>query len=69
MLFDWSTGVSGLGLPGTAEHKGITKRVRFSYSAKSRSILDGEGPFSFDLEVAEEYATIFFESSFATSYK
>lgn len=69
MLFDWSTGVSGFGLPGTAEHNGITKRVRFSYSANSRSILEGEGPFTFDLEVAEEYATIFFESSFPTSYR
>ncbi len=54
MLFDWSTGVSGLGLPGTAEHRGMTKRVRFSYKAKSRSILDGDGPLVLDLEAAEE---------------
>lgn len=54
MLFDWSTGVSGLGLPETAEHKGMTKRVRFSYRAKRRSILDGEGPLALDVEVAWE---------------
>lgn len=67
MLFDWSTGVSGLVLPGTAEHRGMTNRVRFSYNAKSRSILEGEGPFSLDLEVEEEYAIIFLESSLPTS--
>ena len=60
-------GVSGLGLPGTAEHNGITKRVRFSYKANSRSILEGDGPSFFDFEVEEEYAIIFLESSLETS--
>ncbi len=54
MLFDWSTGVSGLGLPGTAEQSGITNRVRFSYKANNLSILDGDGPLSFDLDVDDE---------------
>lgn len=54
MLFDWSTGDSGLGRPGTAEQRGITKRVRFSYSAKSRSILVGVALLCFDLDVDEE---------------
>ena len=45
----------------------MTKRVRFSYKAKSRSILDGDGPLALDLEVEEEYAIIFLESSFPTS--
>ena len=45
----------------------MTKRVRFSYSANSRSIRDGEGPFIFDFDVAEEYAIIFFASNFPTS--
>ena len=54
MLFDWSTGVSGFGRPGTAEQSGITKRVRFSYSAKSRSMREGEGPLTLDFEVEEE---------------
>lgn len=67
MLFDWSTGVSGFGLPGTEEQRGMTKRVRFSYNAKSRSILEGDGPFALDFEVAEEYAIIFLESSLPTS--
>lgn len=53
MLFAWSTGVSGLGRPGTAEQSGSTKRVRFSYRANSRSVLDGAGPDTLDLEVAE----------------
>lgn len=45
----------------------MTKRVRFSYNAKSRSILEGDGPFALDFEVAEEYAIIFLESSLPTS--
>ena len=67
MLFDWSTGVSGLGRPGTEEHNGMTKRVRFSYKANSRSMREGDGPFTFDFDVAEEYAIIFLESSLPTS--
>ena len=47
----------------------MTNRVRFSYKAKSRSILEGEGPSALDLEVEEEYAIIFLESSLPTSYK
>ena len=31
----------------------MTKRVRFSYNAKRRSIFDGDGPLDLDLEVAE----------------
>lgn len=45
----------------------MTNRVRFSYNAKSRSILEGDGPFSLDLELEEEYAIIFLESSLPTS--
>ena len=45
----------------------MTKRVRFSYRAKSRSILVGEGPLTLALDVEELYATIFFESSLLTS--
>lgn len=45
----------------------MTNRVRFSYSAKSRSILEGEEPLALDLEVEEEYAIIFFESNLPTS--
>ncbi len=67
MLFDWSTGVSGLGRPGTDEHRGMIKRVRFSYNANKRSMREGDGPFTLDLDVAEEYAIIFFESNLATS--
>lgn len=45
----------------------MTNRVRFSYNAKSRSILDGDGPLTLDLEPEEEYAIIFLESSLLTS--
>lgn len=54
MLFDWSIGVSGFGRPGTAEQRGMTKRIRFSYSAKSRSILGGVAPLALVFEVDEE---------------
>lgn len=53
ILFDWSTGVSGLGLPGTAEQSGMTNRVRFSYKANSRNIFEGDGPTTVDFEVAD----------------
>ena len=53
MLFAWSTGVSGLGRPGTAEHSGRTNRVRFSYKANRRRVFEGAGPDILDLEVAE----------------
>ena len=67
ILFDWSTGVSGLGLPGTAEQSGMTNRVRFSYKAKSRNIFEGDGPTTVDFDVADEYANIFLELSLPTS--
>lgn len=67
ILLDWSTGDSGLGRPGTAEQRGMTKRVKFSYSANKRSIREGDGPLALDFEVADEYAIIFFESSLPTS--
>lgn len=61
MLFDWSTGVSGFGRPGTAEQSGMTKRVRFSYNANSRRLA------TVDFEPVAIYAAIFFEFSFPTS--
>ena len=48
----------------------MTKRVRFSYRAKSRSILAELEAFAevdFDLEVEDEYASIFLELSLWTS--
>lgn len=45
----------------------MMNRVRFSYSAKSRSILEGDGPLTLDFEAEEEYANIFLESSLPTS--
>ena len=45
----------------------MTKRVRFSYSANKRSIREGDGLLTLDLDVAEEYAIIFLESSLPTS--
>jgi hypothetical protein len=53
MLLDWSTGVSGFDLPGTAEHSGKTNRVMFSYKANKRKVFEGAGPGTFDFEVAE----------------
>lgn len=53
MLFAWSTGVSGFGLPGTAEHSGKTNRVRFSYRANKRRVFEGAGLDTLDLEAAE----------------
>lgn len=53
MLFDWSTGVSGLGRPGIAEHRGKTNRVRFSYRANNRKVFEGAGPAAWDLDVVE----------------
>lgn len=47
----------------------MTNLVRFSYRANRRSILEGEGPLILDFEVEDEYAIIFFESSFPTSYR
>ena len=67
ILFDWSTGVSGLGRPGTAEQSGITNRVKFSYSANSRSIFDGDGLVTVDFEWVDVYVAIFLEFSFPTS--
>lgn len=69
ILFDWSTGVSGLGLPGIAEHSGKTNRVIFSYRANNRKVLDGAGPLMLDFEVTDAYAAIFLEFSFPTSYR
>lgn len=69
MLLDWSTGVSGLGLFGTAEQSGMTNLVRFSYKANSLNIFEGDGPATADFEFAEAYATIFLELSLLTSYK
>lgn len=63
MLFDWSTGVSGLGRPGTAEQSGMTKRVKFSYNANSRRLA------TVDFEGIDVYAAIFLEFSFPTSYR
>ena len=68
MLLDWSTGDSGLGLPGAAVHNGMTNLVRFSYRANNRSMLVGECcPFALDFEVDEVYAIIFLESNLPTS--
>ena len=32
----------------------MTKRVRFSYKANNRSIREGDGPLTLDLDVADE---------------
>lgn len=42
-----------MGLSGTAEQSGMTKRVRFSYKANKRNIFEGAGPLTEDLDVAD----------------